>query len=353
MSYDIVIRSPNWIGDCIMALPAIRALKDNFPEGNIYLAAKQYLYDIYQNIEEIKEIIPIPDRIDVRTIFKASGRLKKYHFEWGLLFTNSFSSALLFKLAGVKKSIGYANEWRGFLLHKKIEFPQNNRHHIYFYLDLAEAFLEEKTGKKITERYANGLVITAEEREKASALLSAAGVDLSQPMVGMSPSAAYGSAKEWLPERFRALIERIHREKPDVEILLLGSAKEKEKIARISGPGRSSGKIHNLAGQLGLRQAIAAISLCNLFISNDSGPMHIASSLGLPMIALFGPTRSHKTGPLNKNAKIIHYPVECAPCNHRECPLDHRCMKAISVDEVYETLVSLMPSPGLPPLKNE
>jgi len=336
-----------------MALPAIRALKDNFPQGNIHLVTKQYLYDIYENIDEIKEIITVPDKIDVRTIFKASGKLKKYHFDWGILFTNSFSSALLFKLAGIKKLIGYTKDLRGFLLFKKIKFPQNSRHHVYFYLDLAEAFLEEKTGKKIGQQYSNELVITNDERENVSAILSAAGIDLSGPLVGISPSAAYGSAKEWLPERFRELINRIKLEKPGVGILLFGSAKEKEKISRIVEPDHIAGKnnVHNLAGQLGLREAVAAISLCKLFVSNDSGLMHIASSLKIPLIALFGPTQPHKTAPLNANAKIFHYPVECAPCTYRECPLDHPCMKAITVDEVYETLVSLLPSSTSAPAK--
>ena len=107
------------------------------------------------------------------------------------------------ELEEIKKLIGYTKDLRGFLLNKKIKFPQNNKHHVYFYLDLVDAFLEEKTGEKIERHYSNALVITKDERHKVSAILSAAGIDLSVPLVGISPSAAYGSAKEWLPERFR------------------------------------------------------------------------------------------------------------------------------------------------------
>ena len=345
---DIVIRSPNWIGDCIMALPAIRALKDHLPQTDIYLAAKQHLCDIYKNIEEIKEIIPIPGENSLKAILKASGKLRTYGFQRGILFTNSFSSAFLFKLAGIGKLIGYSKDLRGFLLDKKIPFPRDNKHHIYFYLDLAEAFLKEETGKKIDRDYSNEPVITNDEWEKVSAFFLEIGIDLGVPLVGISSSAAYGSAKEWLPERFGELIQRILQEKPAARVLLFGSSKEKEKISRILEfvEVENRGNAYNLAGRLSLRETIVAISLCNLFISNDSGLMHVASSLDLPLIALFGPTKPHKTAPLNKNARTIHYPVDCAPCNHRECPLDHRCMNAIPVDEVFDALVPLLPQNG-------
>jgi heptosyltransferase-2 len=342
---DIVIRSPNWIGDCVMCLPALRALKVNCPDANIYIAAKQNLCPVYKNITEIKEIIPIPGNIDFKSSFKVAKRLREYRFDYGILFTNSFHSAFLFKLAGIKKLTGYVKDLRGWLLYKKIKFPRDNKHHIYFYLGLAAAFIEEKSGKKIEKNYSHQLIVTDHEREEVSAALRTLGVNVSKPLVGISPSAAYGSAKEWLPERFRELIPRLQQEKSpgNVEILLFGSAKEREKISKIADGGDSI-HIHNLAGQLSLRQAIVAISFCRLFISNDSGLMHIASGFNLPLIALFGPTRPHKTGPLNKNSRVLHHPVACAPCLYRDCPLNpgnHACMKAITVDEVLDAIRQL------------
>ncbi|UCH93317.1 MAG: lipopolysaccharide heptosyltransferase II [Candidatus Aminicenantes bacterium] len=366
---NIVIRSPNWIGDCIMCLPALRALKDNFPDANIYMAAKQYLCPIYDNIAEINEMIPLPGNIDFKSIFKAARQLKPYGFDYGILFTNSFHSAFLFKLAGIGKLIGYVKDLRGWLLYKKIKFPGNNKHHIYFYLDLVKHFLDllpqdKKNPSAGFPKPGNfdkvslpgtGLIITGSEGEKVSAILRGLGVDLSGPLVGMSPSAAYGSAKEWPPERFRELIHRIQQEKSlsNAEILLFGSANEREKISRIADGETST---HNLAGQLKLREAIAAISLCGLFISNDSGLMHIASGFNLPLVALFGPTQPHKTGPLNKNARLLYHPVECAPCLHRDCRLKHKnhaCMKAITVDEVLETIRELKPYKTLKNKGNE
>lgn len=355
---DIVIRSPNWIGDCIMCLPAIRILKITFPGAKIFIVARQSICAIYQNINEINEIIPIPEKINFISNFKTAKRLKEYRFDYSILFTNSFHSAFLFKLAGIKKLFGYAKDLRGWLLYKKIKFPRNNRHHIHFYLDLAEVFIEEKSGEKIKNKNriesnnSNQMVITGNEREKVSADLQNLGIDFSGYLLGISPSAAYGSAKEWLPERFRELILRLRQEKSlaPVEILLFGSAKEREKISKIADVGEGV-RIHNLAGRLSLRDAATAISFCSLFISNDSGLMHIASSFDIPLVALFGPTQPHKTGPLNKNARVLYHPVECAPCQYRDCPLkyaNHSCMKAITVDEVLEIFHKIIP-PGSTP----
>jgi heptosyltransferase-2 len=309
------------------------------------MAAKQNLCAVYKNITEINEIIPIPDNIDFKSSFKIAKRLREYRFDYGILFTNSFHSAFLFRLAGIKKLTGYVKDLRGWLLYKKIKFPRDNRHHIYFYLDLAAAFIEEISGKKIEKNCAPQLIITDHEREQVSTALRTLGVNVSNPLVGISPSAAYGSAKEWPPGRFRDLIPRLQQEKSpgNIEILLFGSAKEREKISKIADGGDGI-RIHNLAGKLNLRQTIVAISFCRLFISNDSGLMHIASGFNLPLIALFGPTRPHKTGPLNKNSRVLYHPVACAPCLYRDCPLkqgNHACMKAITVDEVLDSIRQL------------
>jgi heptosyltransferase-2 len=330
-----------------MSLPALRALTQHFPEENIYLISKHYLYDVYQHLEGIKAIITIPDTVDFKNILKIAKQLRKYRFDSGLLFTNSFNSALLFKLSGIKELMGYSKELRGFLLDKRKKFPRDSdKHHIYFYMDLAALFLKEKTGKEINKKYSDQLVIPPGEKENLRSLLTRFGIGLANGLIGISPSAAYGTAKQWLPERFRELIIRIRKEMPDCDVLLLGSGKEKEKIAKIiDNIGDANDKIHSLAGRLSLGQAIAAISLCDVFVSNDSGLMHVASSLRVPLAAIFGPTQPHKTGPLkeyNEKVKILHHPVQCAPCKNRDCPIDHHpCMKAVTVDEVFQAIVEL------------
>lgn len=340
----IIVRSPNWIGDCIMSLPALRALKAQLPGEDIYLAAKEYLTGVYENLDIFKGIISIPNSADLKNTFRAAGELKEYRFDAGILFTNSFNSALMFKLARIKKLFGYEKDLRGFLLHGKYPFPSDSRkHHIYFYLDLAGFFLEEISGGKIDKNYSDELVVTVEEKKNAGSLLAGFGIDLSRRggRIGISPSAAYGTAKQWPAERFGALIKRFREEMPNREVLLFGSAKEREKISQIMGFLENGTHVFNLAGRLSLREAIAAISLCDGFVSNDSGLMHVASALRVPLAAIFGPTKPHNTGPLkelNKNAKILYHGAQCAPCLHRDCPIDHPCMKAVTVDEVFEAI---------------
>lgn len=350
---DVIIRSPNWIGDCVMALPAIRTLKRYAPELRIFIAAKSYLIDVYKNIPEIHDVIPIPNKINRETIFSTAAKLKSYKFQWGLLFTNSFNSALLFKLARIPRLAGYKKDMRGLMLKLKLPFPKNDRHHIFFYRDLVTALVREINGKDAVEQDENNhLVVTDDERKETASVLESLGVPVQGPFIGISPSAAYGTAKQWLPERFGELIERVTGKQGAREkILLFGSAGEREKIEGIIQPlkEKSGAAVFNLAGKLTLRQAIVAISMCNVFVSNDSGLMHVASALDLPLAAIFGPTEHHKTGPLNKQVRIFHYPQECAPCRHRDCPLEepinHRCMKAVTVDEVVEQVRDFLENP--------
>ncbi len=334
---NIVIRSPNWIGDCIMSLPAVRALKDNRPQDDIILVAREHLCDVYQNIREIKNIVPLANTIDFLSTFKAAKKLKTFGFDAGILFTNSFNSALLFRIAGIKQLIGYSRDCRSFLLSHRIKFPRSDKHHVFFYLDLIQAFV----GTEITKEYPDELSVSQDEKEKVGRVLAKFGVDSSKSLIGISPCAAYGSAKQWPPQGFRELIDRLKQEKKGWKILLFGSGNERAQIAGMVEGWESSSGIYNLAGALTLREAIAAISLCKVFVSNDSGLMHIASSLKIPLVSIFGPTLPHKTAPLYRGAKVLHHPVGCAPCTYRDCPLDHRCMTAITVDKVYDTVIKL------------
>lgn len=337
----------------------MRALKDLLPGEDIYLAVKAYLTGVYENLDIFKGIISIPDSADLKNTFRAAKTLREYRFDAGILFTNSFNSALVFKLARIKKLFGYDKDMRGFLLHGKYRFPSDSRkHHIYFYMDLAAFFLEEISGVPggtIEKTYSDELVVTAEEKKNVGERLAGFGIDLSgsggffgRGCIGISPSAAYGTAKQWLPERFAALIKRIREEMPDREVLLFGSSGEREKVSRIMGFLEDGAHVFNLAGRLSLREAIAAISLCDGFVSNDSGLMHVASALRVPLAAIFGPTKPHNTGPLkeyNKNVKILYHGAECAPCLHRDCPIDHPCMKAVTEDEVFGAINGLLKVP--------
>ncbi|MGE5341635.1 MAG: lipopolysaccharide heptosyltransferase II [Candidatus Omnitrophota bacterium] len=343
----MIIRTPNWIGDCIMTLPAIRALKENSPQTEIVLLTKPHLRDIYQHIPEIDKIITLPDKLTLKTLLKTASHIRNYGFTHGILFTNSFHSALLFKLAGIKETVGYVKDGRRFLLQTRLKFPNDvNYHDIYFYMDIVKAFLKNRTGVKPqinANTYSTSPILTDSERAAMASILSSQGVDTTQPIVAIAPSAAYGTAKTWLPERFGELIDRIITQFPvPPTVFLLGSGNEKEKISRILSTMRQkASSVFNLAGQFSLRQTMAVLSFCRLFVGNDSGLMHIATGLGIPSVVLFGPTPPNKSKPRGDISIVIIHPQSCAPCKHRDCPSDHACMKAISVNEVYGALISL------------
>jgi heptosyltransferase-2 len=339
---NIVIRSPNWIGDGIMCLPAIRACKEYFPNDRLTLIVKHYLADIFLNIAEIDEIIAIPDRWSGLEYFKSLRRLREKRFERGILFTNSFASALFFRLARINALSGYDQDARGWLLTDKITACDSNEHHQFYYLKI----IEHLARQKISHPFPADMVLSAAEKSRAIGMMSDLGITPNSDLVAIAPAAAYGSAKAWLPERFREVIIAWQESHPAIEILLLGSPGEKERINVIAAdlPGR----IHNLAGRLTLRQTIIILASCRLVICNDSGLMHIASGLKIPLLAIFGPTAARKTSPLAEPYRLLYHGVDCAPCRHRECPTDHRCMTAVTSAEVLAAAEALwyLPRPA-------
>lgn len=332
-----VIRSPNWIGDGIMCLPAIRAFKSSFPDERLAVAAKRYLADLFLNIPEIDEIIPLPDRWTPRSIAAAVGECRQRRFQRGILFTNSFSSALFFRLAGIPSLAGYARDGRGFLLRDRVPPPPAGAHHQHYYLNIIGRLAEQNADRS----FPASLVIGSGEKDQAADWLRQQGIVNERPLLAVSPTAAYGSAKAWLPDRFREVIRRWLERFPETAVLLLGGGSERERVAAIADG--LPGSVLNLAGALDLRRSLAVLSLCRLFVGNDSGLMHAAAALSLPLVAVFGPTEPGRTAPLAGRFRLLHHPVECAPCRRRECPGDHRCMTAVGVDEVLAAMSELWP----------
>lgn len=330
-----VIRSPNWIGDGIMSLPAIRAFKDHFPDERLVVAAKRYLADIFLNIPEIDEIIPLPDRWTPRSFFSSLREFRRRRFDRGILFTNSFSSALFFRLAGIGSCAGYSRDGRGWLLQERVPLGTDRGHQQYYYLQI----IEHLAGKMSSRAFPATLVVSASESAWADAWLREQGLTGSIPLLAVSPNAAYGGAKAWPPDRFRELIRSWGQKRPEAAVLLLGGPAERENIAAVTDG--LPGSVLNLAGLLSLRRSIAVLSRCRLFIGNDSGLMHIAAALGLPLVAIFGPTEPGRTAPLASRFRLLHHGADCAPCQHRECPSDHRCMTSVSIDEVRTAAAEL------------
>ena len=325
-----------------MSLPAIRAVRARYPEAEIVLLAKPWVAALYEGERSVNRVIMLeglPGPRDLASKWRVAGRLRLEKFDLAILLPNSFESAAVIRLAGVKRIIGYARDGRGWLLHDAIPVPEPGEippHEMFSYLELLRRAGLLESRPAITEIRFDDI---EKSRDNGEQLFRRLGVNL--PVVGVSPGAAYGSAKRWLPERFAtaasALAARLN-----ASIAIFGSDAEKDLCGQVATAcgGR------NFAGTTTLRAFIDMTAACSLFLSNDSGAMHIASALGTPSVTIFGPTNEIATGPSGSLARIIREPVDCAPCMKRECPIDHRCMTRVSAQHVISAAESLL---NLPP----
>jgi heptosyltransferase-2 len=328
-SMKIIVRMPNWIGDAVMALPALESLKDNFPGAEISLAAREWTRGLFPPGSPGTAVLSLPDVRDLSGLKEANRMLKALRFDVGLLLTNSFSSAFLFYTAGIPERWGYARDARGLLLTKKVAAKDSDGalHQMDYYLNLISGLGLRPARRDISLR------LTREETEKAERTLGEAGRDSRRPLVVINPGAHFGSAKRWPESRFLELANLFQKE-ASAEILLVGSEDESglgEALA--SGMTR---KPLNFVGKTTLRELMGLISLGRVCVTNDSGPMHIANALKVPVVAIFGPTDPASTGPFQQPSVVVKKDVPCWPCSYRKCPYDHRCMMKILPEEVFE-----------------
>lgn len=313
-----------------MSLPALRAMRGRYPDASITILAKPWVADLYKGESGIDEIMPLEAASGARDCvakWKLAGLLRAQAFDLAVLFPNSFESAAVVRLAGVKRIVGYARDGRSPLLSDAIALPAAGeipRHERFYYLELLRrAGIIDAIPACPSIRFDK----LPEARRRGEIAFESLGLKL--PVVGVSPGAAYGSAKRWLPERFAEAAARLAAD-AGASVAVFGSASEKtlcEDVAR-AAEGR------NLAGDTSLRTFLDMTAACRVFLTNDSGAMHIASASGVPSVTVFGPTDETGTGPLGDLAAIIREPVDCAPCLKRECPIDHRCMTRVTTDRV-------------------
>jgi heptosyltransferase-2 len=328
----ILIRSANWVGDAVMSLPALASVRQSFPRAEIYILAKPWVAGLFEDCPEIGRVVLYQSpgiHGGVRGKWRLARGLKLERFDLALHLPNSFESALISFLAGIPQRAGYNTDGRGILLTHRV--PLNGKikkgHQVEYYLHLLRS-LGFQPGEGIPI-----LKTSPKLLEEAERILESYGIKKSDPLVGVSPGAQYGSAKEWFPERYGELADRISGEM-GARILILGSMEDRLIASQICQKPEPAAI--DLTGNTTLSQAIGIIARCRLFITNDSGLMHVASALGVPLIAIFGSTDPWRTGPLSKNSRVLHKSIPCAPCLKTECPDDRRCMELITVDEVYE-----------------
>jgi heptosyltransferase-2 len=341
-----MVRATNWLGDAVMSLPAIRAIRGVFPHAHLAVVARPWVADLYARETAIDEVIPYAAQSGLRSRREFAARLRAHRFDGAILLQNAFDAALLAWLAGIPERIGYRRDARGPLLTRAIAVPEPGdipRHERFYYLELLRrAGMIERFPAEEAIRL-DGI---AGARAEGEAHLR--GLGIAGPVVGVSPGAAYGNAKRWLPERFAAAAARLNH-----TVLVFGSAAERPLCEEVTVQlGRSGCEARNLAGATTLREFIELASVCRLFLTNDSGAMHIASALAVPTVTVFGATDDTTTGPTGPAARVVREHAECSPCLLRECPIDHRCMTRVTADRVADVALHLMEECWTPEAKS-
>ncbi|MEQ1763484.1 MAG: lipopolysaccharide heptosyltransferase II [Pyrinomonadaceae bacterium] len=334
----IVVRGANWIGDAVMTIPALRRLRNIFPDAAISLHTRPWAEGVFRDADFIDEIIPIDGRGSIRSVIDQSRILREKNFDLAVFFPNSFESALVARLAHIPKRLGYSTEQRGFLLTDKLAVPpwKHEVHESKYYLNLVESLSSD--GVSADPGYPD-LHVSDKRRSNARTDLFEAGVREGRKVVGIGAGSTNSLAKRWRATNFARVADKLSIEQ-DADVILLGNENEAD-VSR-SVLDASHEKHIDLTGQTDLATAIAILSVLDLFISNDMGLAHIAAAAGTPTIVIFGPTDENTTRPLGHRVEIIREPVECSPCMLRECPIDHRCMIRISPERVFESASKML-----------
>lgn len=320
----LVVLAPNWLGDAVMALPLVADLRRAWPGTTLVVAARPGVAPLYSMVEAVADTLTLGQPDDVQ-------RLAGLHADAALLLPNSFAAAWLVKRAQVPERWGFARDLRGPLLTRAIRRPRHYAHQVDYYQGLARA-LGIDAGPPLA-----AITVPPSACTTARALLAEIGVGPDQPFVVAAPGAAYGRAKQWPPMHFAELARRLAT--GGVATVLVGTKADHaacEEVARAS-------EAASLAGRTDLPSLAAVLSAARAVVANDSGAMHLAAAVAVPVTAIFGPTNDAKTAPLRAAPDapapiIVATSVWCRPCMLRECPIDHRCMTRISAAEVYETL---------------
>jgi heptosyltransferase II len=351
----IIVRGANWVGDAVMTLPALERLRSSFPRSHIALLATPLTTGLFESSPFVDEVIEYRRREDgARAFIEAVRLMRARRFDLAALFQNAFEAALLTALGGARRRIGFVAQGRGPLLtHKLRRGPRRiGRHQIHDYLDIVAECERAGLGGNLESRISSlksqvsdplpSLTASPAQRSAAGALLRRAGVESgSRPLVALNAGATNSRAKRWPEDRFAALADRLI-EALGSRIVFIGAASERDGVERIIRQMKRRGAI-NLAGETGLAELIGALDACDLLVSNDTGPAHVAAALGRPTLTIFGPTNEFETAPRGARAEAIRAEgVECARCMLRDCPIDHRCMTRVTPSEVFERALKLL-----------
>ncbi len=330
----ILVRAVNWIGDAVMATPAMGRIRAAFPDAEIVVVANPLVAELFVHHPCCDRVIIFDKKgqhAGIRGFLGFCKLLRRERFDLAILLQNAIEAAIMAVLALVPYRAGYQTDGRRLLLNMGVPARDSKHglHHVDYYL-----FMLDDLGLA-GEKPSPQLSLQPDEQQWAADLLTGGS------WLAINPGAAYGAAKRWIPERFAAVGDTLAQEY-GMKVVLTGGPAEAEIGADIVTSMKHQAL--NLIGQTSVRQMMAVLERCTLMVTNDSGPMHVGAALGVPIVAVFGPTDHTTTSPRTDKCRIVRHEVECSPCMLRQCPIDHRCMEGVTADRVVVAARELLES---------
>jgi heptosyltransferase-2 len=345
----ILIRVPNWVGDAVMSLPALRELRRIFVDSHITIAARPWVAGLFEGEGLADAFVHVLDNggffTRARNLITDAHRMRRERFDYAVLLPNSFGSALAARAAGAKTIAGYAADGRRPLLNQVIAFEPDHKtlHQVRYYLNIAAQIETRLTGESRVdfERSKPRLHVSEEQRDRSRLLLNNFGIETTgqRPVVAVNPGATNSTAKRWPADRFAEAADRL-RTRDGFQTVIIGAESDRQVAEEVAGLMNTSAVM--LAGTTSIAELKAVLSCVSLVISNDTGAAHVSAALDVPTVVVFGPTEHVSTRPLSERAAVVRHDVECSPCMLRECPIDHRCMTGVQVEDVYRTALRLL-----------
>ena len=340
----ILVRSTNWIGDAVMSTPAVRTIRENFPESEITLLAHPWVSDVFRYSPRVDRLIIYEKKgrhQGVKGMLQLAGELRQEQFDCAILLQNAFEAALITLAAGIPIRAGYTTDGRGLLLTHGVRkvAELNKKHEVHYYQRILLGLGLQPAPNEL-ELFIPGDQIDRVKQRMHELSGVRAGAT---PWIGFNPGAAFGPAKRWPAEKYGELAQMLCRGS-EARIVLFGSAADRETAAAvIAAAGPAASRMIDLTGATSLIEAMALIGECDVFVTNDSGLMHVAAALHTPLAAIFGSTDHIATGPYADNAVVIRKSLPCSPCKKTHCPEKHfRCMKLIESDEVFAAVQRIL-----------
>jgi len=334
----ILVRGTNWIGDAVMSIPALRELRRLFPDARITLHTRSWAEGLFTDASFIDELVTFDKhRWKVKDVIDNAQFLRPDGFDLAILLPNSFESALTSFLTKIPKRFGYNKDVRGLLLSDPIAVPEwkGRRHEVFYYLNLISQVEQRLLGTStVSTAFPDiSLDISDDRKRAAREQLIGFGVDTTKKLVALGIGSTNSMAKRWPAERYAQLNDRLQADAA-TQVILVGSSSESDVAERVAN--FSERKPIDLSGRTDLAEIAAILSVIDLLICNDMGLAHLAPAVGTRTLTIFGPTDPETTRPFSDLAAIVRKNVDCSPCMLRVCPIDHRCMTRITVNEVFE-----------------